>query len=78
MDMCPERDFSMAARTGISAFSKAAHGICRLLGRWQPSIIAAINASSLSAEDKASAVAYVNAANAACGAFVQLMTKWEV
>ena len=67
----------MAQRTGLQAFSKSAHGICRLLGRWQPSIVAAINASSLSTEDKASAVSYVNAANAACGAFVQLMTRWE-
>lgn len=67
----------MAGRTGVQAFATAAHGICRLLGRWQPSIVAAINASSLSTEDKSAAVGYVNAANAACGAFVQLMTRWE-
>lgn len=67
----------MAARTGLQAFSKAAHGVCRLLGRWQPSIVAAINASSLSSEDKAKAIEYIAAANTACGAFILLMTKWE-
>lgn len=67
----------MAARTGLQAFAKAAHGICRLLGTWQPSIVAAINASSLSTEDKAAAVSYVTAANNACNAFNLLMTKME-
>ena len=67
----------MAQRTGLQAFSKIAHSLCRLLGTWQGSIVAAINASSLSSEDKTAAINYIAAANSACGAFVQLMTKWE-
>jgi len=67
----------MASRTGLQAFAKIAHSLCRLLGRWQASIVTEVNASSLTTEQKANAVAYINAANAACSAFVQLMTKFE-
>jgi hypothetical protein len=67
----------MGTRNGLQAFTKIAHSLCRLLGTWQAPITAAINASSLSSEDKASAIAYIAAANTACGAFVKLMTKWE-
>lgn len=67
----------MVARTGLQVFSRTAHKLCGILVKWRPSIVAAINASSLSSEDKAAAVTYITAAESACNAFNLLMTKFE-
>ena len=67
----------MAQRTGLQVFSRTAHQLCKILVKWRPSITAAINASTLSAEDKAAAISYLTAAENACNAFNLLMTKWE-
>lgn len=67
----------MAARTGLQVFARTAHKLCSVLVKWRPSIVAAINASSLSAEDKSAAITYITAAENACNSFNLLMTKFE-
>lgn len=67
----------MAARTGLQAFTKICQKACKLLAVWQPSILAAINGSSLSSEDKVLAAATISAINSSCDAFNALMVKWE-
>jgi len=67
----------MAGRTGLQVFSRTAHKLCAILVKWRPSIAAAINSSSLSAEDKTAAITYLTAAENACNAFNLLMTKFE-
>lgn len=68
----------MAQRTGFQAFLKLCHKVCVLLGVWQATIISAINATSLTSEQKAELVSLVNAVNTACDAMVQATTRYEL
>lgn len=68
----------MAQRTGFQTFLKLCHKICVLLGVWQSTIISAINATSLTTEQKNELVSLVNAVNTACDAMVQAMTRYEL
>lgn len=65
------------ARTGMQAFTNICKKACKLLAVWQTSIIAVINASPLTAEEKTLAIDTINAINASCDVFVQLAVKWE-
>ncbi|MEO5645854.1 MAG: hypothetical protein ABIQ91_00030 [Candidatus Paceibacterota bacterium] len=67
----------MAGRTGMQAFTTICKKACKLLAVWQNSIIGVVNASALSAEDKALAISTINSINASCDVFVQLSTRWE-
>jgi hypothetical protein len=61
----------------MQAFTTICKKACKLLAVWQTSIIGVINASTLSADDKALAISTINAINASCDVFVQLAVKWE-
>lgn len=65
------------ARTGMQAFTAICKKACKLLAVWQTSIIAVVNASTLSSADKALAIDTINSINASCDVFVQLATRWE-
>jgi hypothetical protein len=67
----------MAVRTGLPTAVALCRKFCKLLAVFKPSIIAAINASALSSEDKATAIATLNAIDAGCDAFTQLAVKFE-
>lgn len=64
-------------RTGLGAFFKLAHGMCRLLGVWRPSIVAAINASPAPQADKDKLLGLLNAVDTACAAVDLLRPRWE-
>jgi hypothetical protein len=66
------------SRNGLQQFLKLCHRICKLLGVWQASIVGAINASSLSSDQKAEIVSVINAVNTACDAMVLIMQKYEL
>lgn len=67
-----------STRNGLQAFLKLCHRICKLLGVWQSSIIAAVNATSLTSDQKTEIIGVINAVNTACDAMVQIMQKYEV
>lgn len=69
---------TMAARTGLQQFLKLCHRICVLLGVWQATILSAVNATSLSSDQKTEIIAAINAVNTACDAMVQAMTRYEL
>ena len=64
-------------RTGLPRFFFLAHAVCRLLGVWRASIIAAVNASSATPEQKAQLLSLINAVDAACAAVDATRTVWE-
>ena len=67
-----------STRTGLQQFLKLCHRICKLLGVWQASIIGAVNASSLTTDQKAEITAVISAVNTACDAMVLIMQKYEL
>lgn len=67
----------MAARTGLQAAVRLCQKFCNLLARWKPSIVTAINASSLSSGDKTACIATLDALEASCDAFRLLANKME-
>ncbi len=62
----------------MQQFLKLCHRICKLLGVWQSSIIAAVNASGLDSGQKAEIIAVINTVNTACDAMVLIMQKYEL
>jgi len=51
--------------------------MCRLLGVWRGSIVAAINASPATAEQKANLLALLDTVDTACAAIDATRTVWE-
>jgi len=64
-------------RSGLGTFAKSVHGLCRLLGVFRGSIIAAVNASSLPADRKAELVALIATIDTACAAIDLIMVRYE-
>jgi len=64
-------------RTGLPRFLAIAHMMCRLLGVWRGSIVAAINASPATAEQKANLLALLDTVDTACAAIDATRTVWE-
>lgn len=67
----------MAVRTGLQTAIKLTRGFCKFLATWKPSVVAAINSSSLSAPDKATAIATLDAIESGCDVFSMLFVRWE-
>lgn len=67
----------MAARTGLPTAIRLTRGFCKFLATWKPSVTAAINASSLSAENKTIAINTLDAIETGCDVFSMLFTKYE-
>lgn len=67
-----------STRTGLQKFLLLCHRICKLLGVWQASIVGAINATSLTTEQKNEIIAVISAVNTACDAMVLIMQKYEL
>jgi len=59
-------------RTGVTSFKQTIKEVCELLRKFQPTIVAWINASTLDATDKALAITAISAVNAACAAIQAL------
>ena len=64
-------------RTGLPAFFRLAHAMCRLFGVWRTSIVAAINASPANPADKAKLLELVNIVDTSCAAIDAVRTVWE-
>lgn len=67
--------YNYGGRIGVATLILLARRVCDLYTKYAPSIISFINASSLSAEDKAAVLAWLNAAQSVCAA---LRTSVEV
>lgn len=67
----------MGGRNGLATFAKAVHGLCRLLGVFRGSIIAAVNASSLTTERKAELTGLIATIDTACAAIDLIMVRYE-
>ena len=67
----------MAARTGLPTAVRLTRGFCKFLATWKPSVVAAINASSLSSTDKATAIATLDAIESGCDIFSMLLVRYE-
>jgi len=67
----------MTVRTGLPTAVLLCKKFCKLLAVWKPSIIAAINSSSLSSANKTLAIDTLNAIDASCDAFQQLAVHFE-
>ena len=65
------------SRTGFQAFLNFCHAGCRLLGKYEPSIRAALAASSLTTEQKAQVSAAIDAIDAACSVVELVRITWE-
>lgn len=64
-------------RTGLGKFFRLAHAMCVLFGVWRGSIIAAINNSPATQEQKDKILALINTVDAACSAVDALRVTWE-
>jgi len=67
----------MAQRTGLQTVLNLAHRVCHVYAVWRGSIIAAIDASSASTENKTLLKSALTAMDAACTAVDALRTVWE-
>lgn len=67
----------MFARTGFQTFLKLSGKLCKLFGVYRGSITAAVNASTLSAEDKAKVLAIISTIDSACAALALVTITWE-
>lgn len=64
-------------RTGLGKFLRLAHAMCVLFGVWRGSIIAAINASPATEQQKETLLNLVNVIDSACSAVDAVRTVWE-
>lgn len=67
----------MAGRTGLQTAVKLCNRFCKFLSTWKPSVVGAINASTLTTEQKNLAIATLDAIESSCDVFRMLMTTWE-
>jgi len=67
----------MNSRNGLATFARTVHFLCRLLGSFRGSIVAAVQASSLSVERKAELQALIGTIDTACAAIDLIMVRWE-
>lgn len=67
----------MSTRTGFQTFLRLSEKLCRLFGTFRGSITAAVNASTLSAEDKAKVLAIISTIDSACAALQLVTITWE-
>jgi hypothetical protein len=67
----------MAPRTGFQTFLNFCHTGCRLLGKWEASIRAAVAASTISEPDKAKIYAAIDAIDNACAVVELVRITWE-
>lgn len=67
----------MATRTGFQTFLKICHSLCTLFARYRGSIVAVIDASTLSTPDKDKLKAAMTAIDAACATVDLVRVTWE-
>lgn len=67
----------MAKRTGLQAFIMGAHYLCGLYAKWYPSMVAFINASDTTSQQKSNAIAALDAVNSACAALELYRVVYE-
>lgn len=67
----------MAVRTGLPTAVKLCRQFCRFLASWKPSVVAAINASSLTTLQKETAIATLDAIETSCDVFSMLAVHFE-
>lgn len=65
------------SRTGLGKFLRLAHAMCVLFGVWRGSIIAAIEASPATQQQKETLLNLVNVIDGACSAVDSIRTVWE-
>lgn len=58
--------FNYGGRNGVSTLIKVTKHICHIYASFSGAIIAYVNGSSLSSGDKATVIAWLNGASAAC------------
>lgn len=64
-------------RNGLQRFLNLAHVLCVFFGHWRGSVIAAVNASGATTEQKAQLLGLINAIDQACSAVDSLRMVWE-
>jgi len=69
--------FNYGGRTGVSTIIFLIKRICHVYTSFSASIIAYVNGSSLSSGDKATVIAWLNGASAACAIIEQIRYVYE-
>lgn len=70
-------NFNYLGRTGIASIIKAIQFLCRIYTSYQTSIIAYINGSSLTGDQKGDVITWLNAANGVCGLILLMKVNYD-
>jgi len=69
--------FNYGGRNGVSTLLTLIKGICRIYTSFSESIIAYVNGSNLSSEDKITLINWLNLASSACAIVSNLRYSYE-
>lgn len=67
----------MAKRSGLSTFLRTCHGLCVLFAAWKGTMVAAIDASSATPENKQKLKDLIDTIQDACSAVDSIRVVWE-
>ena len=69
--------FNYGGRIGMSTTIKVVQALCKIYGTYQAKIIAYVNASTLTSDQKASVISWLNLATEICGLLTSIQVVYE-